>query len=135
LKLTDAQVKAAQAKSRKYLLSDGGGLFLEVDSAGGKYWFYRYRFPRTAQGKQKDFRIGPYPRISLKQARRLRDEQKGLLLVGEDPCAVKRQAKRAQQHEESQQSFETVARDWHSVRSADKWGARHSLDVMGRVPL
>jgi hypothetical protein len=45
LKLTDAQVKAAQAKSSKYLLSDGGGLFLEVDSAGRKYWFYRYRFP------------------------------------------------------------------------------------------
>lgn len=126
-------MKAAQPKSRKYLLSDGGGLFLEVDSAGGKYWFYRYRYPRTAKGKQKDFRIGPYPRIYLKQARRLRDEQKGLLLTGEDPCAVKRQGKRTQQHEESQQSFETVARDWHGVRSADKWGARHSLDVMQKL--
>ena len=133
MKLTDAQVKAAQAKSSKYLLSDGGGLFLEVDSAGRKYWFYRYRFPRSAQGKQRDFRIGPYPRTSLKEARRLRDEQKGLLLAGEDPCTIKRQGKRAQHHEELQQSFETVARDWHGVRSAGTWGERHSLDVLQKL--
>ena len=73
--LTDAQVKAAPSKGKKYYLADGGGLCLEVDAAGRKYWFYRYRFPRTAKGKQKDYRIGPYPKVSLKQARGIRDEQ------------------------------------------------------------
>ena len=133
MKLTDAEVRAAQAKASKYFLSDGGGLFLEVDTAGRKYWFYRYRFPRSTNGKQKDYRIGPYPRISLKQARQHRDEQKDLLLAGQDPCSLKRQQKRNQQVEEKQLTFETVARDWHGVRSADKWGARHSQDVLQKL--
>ena len=94
MKLTDAEVRAAQSRMTKYLLSDGGGLYLEVDGAGRKYWFYRYRFPRSVNGKQKDFRIGPYPRITLKEARKVRDEQKGLLLTGKDPCAIKRQDKK-----------------------------------------
>lgn len=133
MKLTDAEVRSAQSRRAKYLLSDGAGLYLEVDSAGRKYWFYRYRYPRTAQGKQKDFRIGPYPRITLKQARRLRDEQKDLLLAGKDPCTVKRQDKKVQNHEESQQSFEVVALDWHEARTTGKWGPRHSSDVLQKL--
>ena len=64
--LTDAQVKAAKPQSKRHRISDEGGLLLEVDPAGGKYWLWRHRYPPTKNGKQQDYRIGPYPRIDRK---------------------------------------------------------------------
>ncbi|MFM9089379.1 MAG: Arm DNA-binding domain-containing protein, partial [Cyanobium sp.] len=43
--LTDKEVRALPQGSRRYRVSDGGGLLLEVDPAGGKYWLWRHRFP------------------------------------------------------------------------------------------
>ncbi|WP_370594827.1 Arm DNA-binding domain-containing protein [Synechococcus sp. CBW1002] len=49
---------------------------MEVDPAGGgKYLFWWHRFPPTKDGRRQDLRIGPYPRISLKAARDIRNEQ------------------------------------------------------------
>ena len=77
--LTDAQIKAEQSSGKRRRVSDGGGLHLEIDPAGGKYWIWRHRYPPSKDGKQQDYRIGPYPKISLKQARQIRDEQKTLM--------------------------------------------------------
>jgi len=75
-------------------VSDGAGLHLEVDPAGGKYWLWRHRFPPTKDGRRQDLRIGPYPRISLKAARDIRDEQKRLLYEdGINPCDAKKRSK------------------------------------------
>jgi hypothetical protein len=77
LPLTDAQVKAEKPGNKRRRISDGGGLLLEVDPAGGKYWIWRHRYPPTKDGKQQDYRIGPYPKFTLKKARQIRDEQRG----------------------------------------------------------
>ena len=42
--LTDIAVRNAKAKTKPFKLSDGGGLFLWVQPAGGKWWRYKYRF-------------------------------------------------------------------------------------------
>jgi len=94
LTLNDAQIKAEKPGSKRHRISDGGGLLLEIDPSGGKYWLWRHRYPPTKDGKQQDYRIGPYPKFSLKKARQIRDEQKKLMLDGGiNPCLAKREEK------------------------------------------
>lgn len=63
--LTENIVKNAAARDRKYYLSDGRGLLLEINPNNAKYWIVR-----LYAGK-KEFRrsIGSYPEVTLKQAR------------------------------------------------------------------
>jgi hypothetical protein len=132
--LTDAQVKAAKSGPKHRRLSDGGGLHLEVNPQGGKYWIWRYRFPPGRAGKQRDYRIGTYPKVSLKKAREIRDQQrKRLYDEGIDPCEAKKQ-ERIERYQPAQGlTFEAVARDWHKIRTEGKWGERHSHDVLQKL--
>ena len=57
------------ATDKPYKMSDGGGLYLEVDPAGGKYWRFKYRFA----GKEKRISLGVYGDVSLAEAREKRD--------------------------------------------------------------
>ena len=65
MKLTDTFVKRRQGNGKVQKHSDGGGLFLYITPEGKKSWRLAYRF----LGKQKLLVIGPYPSISLKDAR------------------------------------------------------------------
>lgn len=56
-KLTATAVNQAKPTQETYKMTDGGGLYLKVDSKGGKYWRYDYRFT----GKRKTLSIGVYP--------------------------------------------------------------------------
>jgi hypothetical protein len=64
LALIDAQIRAKIPGVRLRRISDGGGLLLEIDPRGGKYWLWRYRYPPTKDGKQLSYRIGPYPEVA-----------------------------------------------------------------------
>src|SRR6516165_1286763 len=88
--LTDKQIRnASTTTGRVVKLSDGEGLQLWVTPAGAKLWNLAYRF----DGKQRKLAIGPFPRISLKDARKRRDEAKQQLDDGLDPSQQKRLAK------------------------------------------
>lgn len=135
LNLTDAQVKAEKPGATRRRITDGGGLLLEIDPAGGKYWLWRHRYPPTKNGKQQDYRIGTYPKISLKNARQIRDEKKSIMLLdGSNPCSIKKQEKiqRFTAHQ-AKISFESVARDWHTNKTAGTWSARHTKDVIQKM--
>ena len=56
--------------TKPFKLFDGGGLHLEVNPAGGKWWRWKYRFA----GKAKRLSFGVYPDVSLKAARDKRDD-------------------------------------------------------------
>ncbi len=85
--LTDAAIRAVKPHADKTLkLSDGGGLQLWVAPSGGKLWRMAYRF----DAKQKKASFGAWPAVSLKEARRLRDEAKALLASGIDPSQQKK---------------------------------------------
>ena len=58
-----------------YKLAGGQGLSLLVYPNQSKYWRLAYRF----DGKQWTLSLGTYPKLTIKQARTLRDEAKGLL--------------------------------------------------------
>ncbi len=42
--LTDKTIKNAKAKEKKYKLSDGGGLFLQITPNGSKLWRLQYYY-------------------------------------------------------------------------------------------
>lgn len=65
-------VKHAEFKSKKYTLSDGRGLILEVNPAGAKYWIVRI----YKNSKEIRRGLGTYPEVSLREARKLASELK-----------------------------------------------------------
>ncbi|MGH8829805.1 MAG: Arm DNA-binding domain-containing protein, partial [Polaromonas sp.] len=62
MKLTDAKLRNLTERGKHF---DGGGLYLEVTKAGGRYWRLKYRHG----GKEKRLAFGVYPAVSLKDAR------------------------------------------------------------------
>ena len=68
--LSEAQVKSAKPKEKYYMLRDDRGLYLRVDTSGRKYWILRY----WENKKEHQISLGPYPDLSLKDARIKRDE-------------------------------------------------------------
>lgn len=84
--LTDAKCRAAKGGPKPIKLFDGGGLHLWISSSGAKSWRWSYR----VNGKPQTMSFGPYPDVSLQQARARRDEEKAKLRTGEDPMAVRR---------------------------------------------
>jgi integrase len=85
MKLTDTVIKAARYGDEKRRLFDGGGLFLLLQPSGGKLWRLRYRFG----GKDKKLGLGRYPDVTLKEARKRRDDARALIANGVDPGAQK----------------------------------------------
>jgi integrase len=91
---------------KPYKMADGGGLYLEVDPSGGKYWRFKYRFP-----KEKRISLGVYPDVGLADARKERDKCRELLAKGIDP-GVLRKAQKAARVGNAANSLEVVAREW-----------------------
>jgi hypothetical protein len=85
--LTDKAVKNAKQRQKAYKLFDGAGLYLEITPSGGKLWRLKYYY----LGKEKRISLGPYPLVTLAEAREKRDEAKKLLLKSLDPSAAKQQ--------------------------------------------
>lgn len=84
--LNDAKCKSAKPAEKARKLFDGGGLYLFVSPAGSKTWRLAYRY----EGKPKTIAFGPYPEISLAEARARRDSAKAILRDGRNPMAEKR---------------------------------------------
>src|SRR5882724_5885445 len=113
--LRDTAIRAAKPKKKVYKLFDAGGLYLEVNPAGGKWWRWKYRFG----GKEKRLSFGVYPDVLLKTARERRDVARKQVADGIDPGEARKAAKQAQAGAES---FEAIAREWHGKFSRD-WEA------------
>jgi integrase len=122
--LTDTQIKKAKPAAKSYKLSDSGGLFLFVSTAGGKLWRLKYRF----NGSEKLLSIGPYPEVSLIDARKAREGAKALLRAGDDP-AVAKKLKRLTSVSDGGNTFETIAREWFDLTKS-RWSTHHAEDVM-----
>ncbi|MBE2967045.1 integrase arm-type DNA-binding domain-containing protein [Burkholderia cepacia] len=113
MSLTDTAIKNAKPAAKPTRLFDGGGLYLEISPAGGKWWRLKYRFG----GKEKRISLGVYPDVSLQTARKRRAEARERLAVGTDPGEVKKADKRAAKLAASN-SFEVVTHAWMEERRA-----------------
>lgn len=87
--LSDTQIRNLKPQAKPYKVSDFEGLYITVTATGSKLWHMKYRIA----GREKRLSFGPYPKITLATARRLRDEAKGILANGDDPGVVKQEEK------------------------------------------
>lgn len=101
--------RAAKARTRPYLLADGNGLALRVRPNGAKSWLFRYRRPGT--GKENFLSLGPYPDITLGDARRLATTARNLVREGTDPVEHRRAASVARKRA-AKGAFHLVAQRW-----------------------
>ena len=104
MKLNDAKLRNLVAPGKHF---DGGGLYLEVTPAGGRYWRLKYRHG----GKEKRLAFGVYPAVSLKDARDRREQARKVIERGDDPGELRKTLK-AQAETDARNTFEAVARDW-----------------------
>lgn len=141
--LTDTAVRQAKPADKDFTLTDGSGLSLFVATNGTKSWHFRFSW----LGKQPRMSLGTYPEISLKDARELRDQARGLVAKGIDPRAKRREEKH-QANALAMNTFEAVANEWHAFKaprmvvstSGGSAQARFYLDkdlipVLGKIPI
>src|SRR5215470_1539202 len=77
-------VEVAKAKGPA-VLHDGGGLYLRASEKGTKSWVFRFQL----DGKRRDMGLGPYPDISLAEARQRATEHRKQRYEGIDPLDAK----------------------------------------------
>jgi integrase len=125
--ITDVAIRRAEVRKKPYKMFDGGGLFIQINPHGGKWWRFKYSFA----GKEKLLSLGTYPDISLKDARDRRDQERKKLANRIDP-AVNRAAAKAAWAGEQANSFEVVAREWISHRAVS-WSASNTTKTTRRL--
>lgn len=124
MKLNDRQIKNAKPAEKPFKLNDGKGLYLYINTSGGKLW----RFDFSYNGKRKTFSIGKYPTVSLVEARQAAENARRLLVSGQDPSEAKQQEKRERQAA-ALNTFEAIARRWHSDNLI-RWKENHAARVL-----
>lgn len=125
--LTAIQAKNAKATDKPQKLTDGGGLYLLVQTSGAKYWRMDYRFA----GKRKTLAVGIYPEVSLLDARVRRDDARKLLANDTDPSAAKQEQKAAIVAM-NENGFEFVAREW-LAKFSQNWKESHTYTIRTRL--
>jgi len=121
--LSEVRVRTTKPKEKEYKLFDGGGLFLMVTPSGGKLWHFKYRFDK----KEKKLTFGPYPEISLADARQKREDARRQLAQGIDPGSVRKAQKQIET--QSTETFEIIAREWH-IKYTPTWAPGHAAKVI-----
>lgn len=104
LPLTDTKIKATKpAPDRDLKLSDGGGLYLLIKPNDTRIWRFKYRFG----GNEKLISFGPYPNISLKDARQRREAARSQIARGVNPSQQRQDERQARSN-----TFRAIAEEW-----------------------
>lgn len=127
MSITDTAIRNAKPGDKPIKISDGGGLYLLLNTNGSKWWRLDYRF----DGKRKTLSMGVYPGVGLKDARERRDAARKLLAQGVDP-GENRKAVKATKAERANNSFEVVAREWFN-KNRHTWTPSHADKILARL--
>lgn len=104
LRMTDRTVQALRATGSKqvdYFDERLPGFALRVSGNDHKSWIVMYRHA----GRVRRLTLGPYPALSLADARTMAKDKLHLVACGRDPAAEKQAARRAE-------TFEDLAKDY-----------------------
>lgn len=129
--LTNTEVKQSKPKAKVYTLSDGAGLQLRIKPNGSKIWLFDYRRPYTK--KRTCISFGPYPTLSLADARTKRDLARGLIANDIDP----------KEHRDEEIRLKEIASSHTLIHIAAKWleikktkvSADHAIDIWRSLEL
>ncbi|ELL2831545.1 tyrosine-type recombinase/integrase [Escherichia coli] len=122
--LTDIQIKRAKPQDKPYTMNDGHGLSLLIKPDGSKGWRFRFRFA----GKARLMSFGSYELVSLAEAREKRDTARKQVANGIDPVE-ERKAQKLAQKLSTENSFESVSREWHAAK-ADRWTIAYREEII-----
>ena len=104
---------------------DGRGLYLQVKN-GGKSWVFRYML----NGKSRYMGLGPYPGVTLAEARREAEGCRKLLGDGTDPIEARQQGRQAARLQAAQSVTFTYCAEryiedhragWRNAKHAAQW--------------
>ncbi len=113
--------------------TDGHGLTLRVHPSGGRNWVLRL----TVDGKRRNFGLGGYPDVSLREARLAAEEIRQRVRRGEDPAQQVIDRPRIPTLAEVTDSvIEMRAPTWTSERHATQWRESlrlHALPALGKM--
>ncbi len=121
---------------------DGGGLYLQVKS-GGRSWVFRFMLDRKA----RYMGLGPFPAVSLAEARENAEGCRKLLRDGVDPIDARLQRRQAVRLEAAQSlTFEACAKQyieahkagWRNAKHAAQWDSTletYAFPVFGSFPV
>ena len=119
-------VKGINALTKPGRYPDGDGLYLYVAPAGTKSWVQRI----VVNGRRRDIGLGPYPTVSLAQARLLSADNRTAVSEGRDPLAERREAKEAARNpaasvptfaEAASRVIELRRPTWSNPKHAAQW--------------
>jgi hypothetical protein len=139
-RLTALAVKRATKQGR---YADGGGLYLQVSTAGTKSSLYRY----TLNGSNHEMGLGPVSAIGLADARIRAAEVRKLKWEGVDPLQKKREERAAAKAEDGKAiTFQNAATaysaahkaGWKSAKHGDQWTNTlrdYAYPVFGDLPV
>jgi integrase len=148
-KLSAVEVTKAKGPA---VLHDGGGLYLRVaaprevrgvEVPGAKSWVFRFQI----DGKRRDMGLGPFPDISLAEARGKATEHRKLRHEGIDPLDAKAAQRQAQRVSDAKgRTFRECAVEfieknragWRNAKHAAQWTATlatYAYPTLGELPV
>src|SRR6266851_3186854 len=139
-KLSAIEVRQAKGPA---VLHDGGGLYLRVSATGARSWVFRFQL----DGKRRDMGLGPYPDISLAEARARASAHRNQRRDGIDPLdakAAQRQAQRvfiAKGRTFRECAVEFIERNqagWRNAKHRRQWGntlETYVYPIIGDLPV
>lgn len=138
--LSDATIRNLKPREKPYKVSDFDGLFVLVKPTGSRLWQFKYRL----DGKEKLLSIGPYPEISLAEARTARDRARALVAKSQDPSTAKQDQKREERERrgltfetQAKAYFEKTQKEGRAASTLDKtqWLLDMAVADFGRKPM
>ena len=123
--LTVLEVKNAvpsETPNTPKLLSDGGGLYLQISPAGAKSFLFRYTFGKKA----KTIGLGATHTVSLAEAREQALKFRGMVLKGIDPKIEKERESSARQGT-TVHTFKWCAEQYIEAHKAEWRNDKHEL--------
>ena len=118
------------------LHADGDTLFLNIAKGGTRSWIQRL----TVGGKRRDLGLGPYPLVTLEQARDAAIDNRRMVRAGHDPLKAKRDSARLSMtptfEEAALATWATITPRLKSEKGRRLWWsqlAMHALPALGKI--
>lgn len=139
-------IKLLTAKEVEHIKAPGmhpvdAGLYLQIMSINSRSWIHRYTF----KGKARWSGLGPYPEMSLADARAKRDDERAEMRAGIDPVA-ERKRERQEGRPGPKKTFRQVAKEfianheseWKNPIHRKQWPSTlntYAYPIIGDMPV
>ena len=121
--LTNTTIRNLKPQQKPFKKADSKGLYVEIPPKQSKRWRFRYRF----DGRENRLSLGIYPDVTLKEARRKRDELRTLATQGINP-GEERKAHKASMESKKANTLEAVAKEWIAKHSP-RWSSANTKKI------